>query len=72
MARLASLQGGCRSPRGEAPPFDSRVRSQYDTIYASKVEDGAVVVDGDLRDWHTHVMNHERCYAEVPFAKLNG
>ena len=43
---------------------------QNDTIYASRVADGAITIDGDLRDWAGHEKS--RCYQDVAFADRNG
>jgi hypothetical protein len=48
---------------------DGYRNSANDTVFASKVADGAIHVDGDLRDWAT---SRERHYQNVAFATLTG
>jgi len=45
--------------------------SANDTVYASKVADGSIKVDGDLRDWAT-AHSADRHYESVAFASLTG
>lgn len=44
--------------------------AQFDTIYATRVPDGTIVIDGSLRDWSGHTTEH--CYRDVAFATESG
>ena len=41
-----------------------------DTVKASRVADGSIHIDGDLRDWAGH--DADRCYENVAFATTSG
>lgn len=43
---------------------------QNDTVHASQVDNGAIKVDGDLRDWENHLTS--RTYKDVAFADASG
>ena len=63
-------EGQCECPNG------SRCNDGYrnpvnDTVYASKVADGAIQIDGDLRDW-TNAHSPDRHYENVAFATSTG
>lgn len=49
---------------------DGYVNAEYDTIYAPRVADGAITVDGSLSDWKGH--DPALCYKDVAFATLSG
>ena len=74
---------GCTcAPLPRSPPVDAAIADallaadgnqfyrnpDYDTVYATKVADGAITLDGDLSDWDGHA--HQ--YRDVAFATVSG
>jgi len=53
---------------GDEEPYRS---FRYDAVEASRVADGALVMDGDLSDWGVQRLHGGRGYKDVPFAKLD-
>jgi len=59
---LEMLSGSCSGGH----PYRNKAN---DTVYASRVRNDALTIDGDLSDWGGHAAS--RCYTDVPFAAMN-